>query len=119
MLYTVIGVQPDPTVVVTDFESAAMKAVTQVFGSQVETHGCFFHLTQATWRQIQSEGLSNLYKTDEEFRLFCGMMDGLAFLPVQEVKQGKYYRFRKVIGNAIQRTVYVYYCLNNSFVISK
>ena len=35
---TQLGVQPDPTVVVTDFESAAMKAVKQVFGSQVETH---------------------------------------------------------------------------------
>ena len=86
---TQLGAQPDPAVVVTDFESAAMKAVKQVFGSQVETHGCFFHLTQATWRRIQSEGLSTLYKTNVDFRLFCGMMDGLAFLPVQEVKQGQ------------------------------
>jgi len=87
---TQLGIQPDPAVVVTDFESAAMNAVKQVFGSQVETNGCFFHLTQATWRRIQSEGLTKLYKTNEDFRLFCGMLDGLAFLPVQEVKQGQW-----------------------------
>jgi len=50
---TQLGVQPDPAVVITDFKSAA--------------HGCFFHLTQATWRQIRSEGLSNLYKTNVDF----------------------------------------------------
>ena len=32
---TQLGVQPDPAVVVTNFESAAMKVVKQVFGSQV------------------------------------------------------------------------------------
>ena len=95
---TQLGVQPDPAVVVTDFESAAMTAVKQVFGSQVETHGCFFHLTQATWRRIQSEGLSNLYKTNVDVRLFCGMMDGsMAFLPVQEVKQGQCKLCRKFV----------------------
>jgi len=93
---TQLGMQPDTTVVVTDFESAAMKAVQQVFGSHVETHGCFFHLTQATWRRIQSEGLSNLYKTNVDFRPFCGMLDGLAFLPVQEVKHGKLKQFMKL-----------------------
>ena len=80
---TQLGMQPDPTVVVTDFESAAIKAVKQVFGSHVETQGCFFHLTQATWHQIQSKGLSNLYKTNVDYRLFCGTLDSLAFLPVQ------------------------------------
>ena len=36
------GYQPDPTVVITDFESAAINAVKQVFGGDVDTHGCFF-----------------------------------------------------------------------------
>jgi len=62
-----LGVQPDPTVVVTDFESAAMQAIKQVFGRDDDTHGCFFHLTQATWRRLQSEGLASAYKTDEDF----------------------------------------------------
>jgi hypothetical protein len=36
-------------------------------------------LTQASWRRIQQIGLVPLYKNDDDFRLFCGMMDGLAF----------------------------------------
>jgi hypothetical protein len=36
-------------------------------------------LTQASWRRIQQLGLVPLYKNDDDFRLFCGMMDGLAF----------------------------------------
>jgi hypothetical protein len=34
---------------------------------------------QASWRTIQQLGLVPLYKNDDDFRLFCGMMDGLAF----------------------------------------
>ena len=79
------GVEADPTVVVTDFEIAAMQAVRAVFGEEVVTKGCFFHLTQATWRKIQELGLASLYKTDPEFKLFCGMMDGLAFVPTNQV----------------------------------
>ena len=28
------------------------------------------------------------YKEDEEFKLFCGQIDGLAFLPINEVSEG-------------------------------
>jgi len=79
---------PDPQVVVVDFETAVFAAVRQVFGSAVKVHGCFFHLTQSTWRKIQSLGLSDKYKCDDEFRVFCGMLDGLAFLSVADVAAG-------------------------------
>jgi hypothetical protein len=29
-----------------------------------------------------------LYKNNDDFRLFCGMMDGLAFLPVPDLTNG-------------------------------
>ena len=48
-----LGVTPNPTTVVTDFESASMAAIRQVLGEGMTTHGCFFHLTQSTWRKIQ------------------------------------------------------------------
>ena len=73
---------PDPTVVIVDFESAAISAVRQTYGDTVEVRGCFFHLTQSTWRKVQALGLAPLYKADEDVRLFCGMLDALAFLPV-------------------------------------
>jgi hypothetical protein len=59
-----------------------LRAVTAVFGRHVNHQGCFYHLTQASWRLIQQLGLVPLYKNDDDLRVFCGMMDGLAFLPV-------------------------------------
>jgi hypothetical protein len=55
--------------------------VTDVFGRHINHQGCFYHMTQASWRKIQQLGLMPLYNKDDDFRLFCGMMDGLAFLP--------------------------------------
>ncbi len=52
---------------------------------------CFYHLTQSIWRQIQHLGLKNLYESDEGFRLFCGQVDALAFLPPKDVKDGMSY----------------------------
>ena len=50
--------------------------------------GCFYHLTQSTFRKLQALGPVALYKDDEEFRHFCGMLDGLAFLPSENVIEG-------------------------------
>ena len=79
---------PDPHVVVVNFVSAAFAAVRQVFGSTVTVHGCFFHLTQSKWRKIQAVGLTDRYKSDKAFHILCGMLDGLAFLPVVDVVAG-------------------------------
>ena len=66
------------------------QAVTAVFGHQVEVRGCFFHLTQNTWRKIQSLGLATLYKDDDEAEQFCGMIDALAFVPESNLHEGSY-----------------------------
>lgn len=81
----------DPEIVVTDFEKASMNAVKDTFGCDVKTQGCFFHLTQSTWRKIQELGLVGRYREDEEFRLFAGMLDGLAFLPLEDVHNGLHF----------------------------
>ncbi|KAH3725549.1 hypothetical protein DPMN_051394 [Dreissena polymorpha] len=41
-----------------------------------------YHLSQATWREIHELGMVDVYKTNDEFRHFYGMLDVLAFLPV-------------------------------------
>ncbi|KAL8571375.1 hypothetical protein ACOMHN_020367 [Nucella lapillus] len=74
--------------VVTDFEDAVLRAAVAVFGRDVHCRGCFYHLSQSTWRKIQELGLAPRYHADQEFRLFCGMMDGLAFLPLNDVQEG-------------------------------
>jgi hypothetical protein len=47
-----------------DFEVAVLRAVTAVFGRHINHQGCFYHLTQASWRQIQQLGLVPLYKNE-------------------------------------------------------
>ena len=37
---------------------------------------------------MQELGKVHRYKTEEEFQHFCGMLDGLAFLPVDDVVDG-------------------------------
>ena len=43
------------------------------------------------WRTIQSRGLTTRYRADEDVRHFIGMLDGLAFLPVDDVPDGMLY----------------------------
>lgn len=52
------GMTPSPHVVITDFETDAMK----FFGEQVQTRDCCFHLCQSIWAKIQESGLSTKYK---------------------------------------------------------
>jgi hypothetical protein len=82
------NLRPNPTRVVVDFEMAIHNAIKSVLGDSIEIQGCFYHLTQSTWRRIQSEGLQAAYLSDEEVRHFCGKIDGLAFLPVTDVSDG-------------------------------
>lgn len=86
-----LGVTADPEKIVTDFEKAPMTAVKRIFGEHVRTQGCFFHLCQSTWRKIQELGLVTRYKTDSDFRDFAGMVDALAFLPMERVEDGMEY----------------------------
>ena len=55
---------PKPEFVMVDFESAVQQAVEETFDGTTDIRGCFFHLTQSTWRKIQELGLSQLYKED-------------------------------------------------------
>ncbi|XP_060603822.1 uncharacterized protein LOC132756709 [Ruditapes philippinarum] len=81
-------IRPNPATIVADYEIAIHNAVRSVIGSSIHIQGCFYHLTQATWRHIQSEGLQSLYREDKDIRHFCGQLDGLAFLPASKVTEG-------------------------------
>lgn len=47
-----LGYNPDPNVIMTDFEISVIRATKDVIGSHVEHRGCFYHLTQSTWRKV-------------------------------------------------------------------
>lgn len=98
----VIGVVPAPRAVKMDFEMAAMNAVRNVFGPLVSLDGCFYHLCQNTWRHIQDLGLVVQYNASDVVKQFVGMMDGLAFLPVQDIDAGVI-----VVRNAVPNLAFV------------
>ena len=54
-------------------------------GQQVNVKAYFYHLTQRTWRKMQELGLSVAYRKNKDLKHFCGMLDGLAFLPLADV----------------------------------
>ena len=70
-----------------DFELAAHNAALTIFPNS-DINGCFYHLTQSTWRKIQELGLAIRYNTDPQFKNFCGQLDALAFLPQVDVPVG-------------------------------
>ena len=81
-------IRPMPNRIVVDYEMAIHNAIKSVISPDISIQGCFFHLTQATWRRIQADGLQARYREDEEIRTWCGSLDGLAFLPVDQVEDG-------------------------------
>jgi len=81
----------DPLYIHVDFERAIITAIKHVLGEHINIQGCFYHLTQSTHRKVQELGLQRMYRENEEFSEFCGKMDGLAFLPIDDVKEGMTY----------------------------
>ena len=56
-----LGFNPNPTTVITDFEQAVLNAISTSLGPHVSSQGCFYHLTQSTWRKVHTpDGLEGL-----------------------------------------------------------
>ena len=53
-----------------DFETAALKAIAEVFPT-AEVKGCMFHFTQAVWKKVQRLGLQTYYKSDVNVRRYA------------------------------------------------
>ena len=48
-----LGYDPDPEFVMTDFEESVVGATKAEMGDHTVNRGCFYYLTQATWRKIR------------------------------------------------------------------
>ncbi|KAE9531316.1 hypothetical protein AGLY_010522 [Aphis glycines] len=70
---------PDPQIINVDFEKSVINAIKIVIGEDVQIQGCFFHLCQS---------LEQLYRSNEEFSHFCGMLDNLEFLLINDINTG-------------------------------
>ena len=75
-----IGYILEPNIVIVEFELAAINALTIVQSGVTEIKGCFYHLTQSTWRKVQEFGPVNHYKDIKDFRHFCRTLDEISFL---------------------------------------
>ena len=69
-----------------DFEKASQNAVRQVFPT-VQLVGCLFHLGQCLWRKVQDLHLANLYRDDENVRIYVKMLLALSFVPTTDVTE--------------------------------
>ena len=88
-----LTVSADSRTVVTDFEQAAINAVANVLGPQVEVRGCFSTCARAHGEKNQDLGLAQSYCDSEDVKHFCCMVDALAFLSVDQVSDGIQYLF--------------------------
>ncbi|CAF4455940.1 unnamed protein product, partial [Rotaria sp. Silwood2] len=64
-----------------------IKRKTRILFPNSQHVGCFFHYTQAIYRNIQQLGLSSEYVADDEFRNTCRKLMALALIPVSLVLQ--------------------------------
>ena len=79
-----IGEHWEPAQTISDFERAIIAAVETEFPHSSHK-GCYFHFTQAIYRQIQKLGLSVPYKEDERLRLFTRYLMATPFLPPSKI----------------------------------
>ena len=58
------------------------------FGADIEIYGCYFHLSQSFFRNIQLKGLINEFRTNKIFNKCFHLCQALAFLPISDVNAG-------------------------------
>ena len=71
-----------------DFELATFGAIRKVFGNEIQIYGCYFHLSQSFFRNIQLQGFINDFRNNKLFKKCFQLCQALAFLPVEDVKLG-------------------------------
>lgn len=86
-----VATSKNPKSINIDFESAVFRSNKKVFGKEVETYGCFFHLSQNYFKRVQKTCLVNFY-TDKNTRHAYKLLQAIAFVPLVDVE----FAFEKV-----------------------
>ena len=73
-----------PRSIMIDFEIASRNTLQEVF-PEATIQGCFYHLSQAIYRKVQSIGLQQEYQTNVDLSLKIRMLAALAFVPVDDI----------------------------------
>ena len=72
-----------------DFETAMISSITVIFSSAV-IEGCYFHFTQAIWRNVLRIGLSSFYENSNVLLVIKGLM-ALPLIPLDKISDGMGY----------------------------
>ena len=96
-----------PTSFNVDFELATFNAVKKVFGNSIQIYGCYFHLSQSFFRNIQVKGLLKEYRFSKTFQNCFNLCQALSFLRIEDVKQG-FFLIKEHVNN---------YCSNFSAML--
>lgn len=83
LMGTDIKVLP-PKIIYVDFEKAILNSIKKIF-KNIQTGGCYFHLAQNLWENIQKQGLASLYSNDKSIRESHRSLKALAFVPSEHV----------------------------------
>ncbi|CAF1140680.1 unnamed protein product [Adineta steineri] len=102
----VLGMQFQPTNIVSDFETALMPAVRQEFSEAIHT-GCLFHFIQTVHRKIMSLGLNDDYTRCAETREQCKQLIALSLMPVHEVER-QFGRLRNIASSSLD-DLFIYF----------
>lgn len=70
---------------ISDFESGIIRAVAASFPNAAH-QGCYFHFTQAVWRQVQSLGLAAHYRNDAAVKASVRQLMALGFAPLPLIR---------------------------------
>ncbi|XP_062553706.1 uncharacterized protein LOC134218618 [Armigeres subalbatus] len=81
-----LGVHLQPKRIVTDFEKAAINAVSALF-PRAKQQGCFFHWTQNLFKRVQKTGLKGDFSSDKNVYMYFKRTEALAFVPPKNVVQ--------------------------------
>ncbi|CAF2946742.1 unnamed protein product, partial [Rotaria sp. Silwood2] len=74
----------EPVHIMSDFEMSLIKAIKQKFPKAMH-HGCFFHLCQSLYKEVQALDLAEAYLNDEDIRLACRSTMALALLSFEYI----------------------------------
>ena len=79
------------------YEKATLNSVLKNLPS-IKIEGCYFHLVQSLWRQMQLKSLSKPYISDKTIRLNFNQLKCLAFVPSSEVIKC----FKLIVSNSAE-----------------
>ena len=73
-----------PRSITIDSEKASRNGLQEIF-PDATIQGCFYHLSEAIYRKIQSIALQQEYQTNVDLSLKIRMLAALAFVPVEDI----------------------------------